>query len=787
MNTFEKQISYKRLREIIAVNSREVVLWAGSGLSKPAGLPLWIGLKEDLIECCRDSIEGNEPESFKKKQKLIELAELEEDFWQSFSYLKKCLGRSSFQTFIEDAFKNANTCKVPKTYSQFWELGISGVITTNIDGLSARSFSQIRPGEPLIDFYGINIGQHTKVLQDTPPFVANLHGKIESEQSWVFTKEELEKTLSNQVYKTFLQTIFSKTSVVFCGASANDNAIKYHLDSLRNVGFQLHGHFWITSNPSEAIRTWADSTGISLIEYNARNNHEELNIILDSIKEYQAKDKPAEPIVADISGSKRNIPDLSPSELNAKPTNEIRIYLNRVASKILNSNRSDKNEAYESFRKKYAEGIFRCWFIQPGDRFFGYEIVDTLRQGAFGSLYKVRCSKGETRALKVLHLNIKDDVSKLDCFRRGVSSMRILTQNGVEGMVPLLDAWEIPTSILMDYIDGIDLSEAAYSQLCDSWNDRILYAHEIVSIIIRGHELDAQVLHRDLRPPNVLIEDPYSSSQKPKMKICDFDLSWHKNAVDTSIALESLNGYLAPEQLDSTLRDLSRSTYVDSFGFGMTLYFVLTLTNPVPYDQRNKDQWRDKLLMAARNKPCRRWLSLPRRFTRMIYFLTQDSQKKRWSLQNAKDELQRLQNALQGIQNITSAEIAAEELVHRTQKYRNDYRWDKVLLCANIDVRPGLKLQVKGDELNKTVIVVLDWQHLGDTQLKSLMKYLPQKIKSVLTDLRKEGWKVTDEIFSPGTNFYAVEIPLKKFNQSEKRFNRSAALLDDLIDAYSIR
>jgi len=605
---------------------------------------------------------------------LIELAEVESDTWKAFEYLKECLGRNNFRSFIEDAFKNVNTCAVPKAYTQFWELGISGIITTNIDGLGARSFSQIRAGQPLIDFYGINIGQHTKVLQDTPPFVANLHGKIESEQSWIFTKSDLKKTLSNEVYKTFLRTIFSKTSVIYCGASIDDVAVKYHLDSLADIGFQLQNHFWLTSKTNPEVRQWADSVGISLVYYDEKDNHAELNLLLDSLKNYRAKDKTAQPVVASNVGSTRNIPDFSPSELNAKPTNEIRLHLNKLASKILGSGRTDKEEAYESFRSKFAEGIFRSWFIQKGEYFFDYEVIESVRQGAFGSLYKVRGGDGSVYALKVLHINIKDDAGKLDCFRRGVSSMKILTQNGVEGMVPLIDAWEIPTSILMNYVDGIDLSEAAYAQLCDTWDSKIAYALEIVKIVIRGHELDAQVLHRDLRPPNVLIEDPYSETEIPKLRICDFDLSWHKNAIDTSIALESLNCYLAPEQLDPTLKSLSRSTYVDSFGFGMTLYFILTSNNPAPYDQKNKDTWREKLLRrAARSRPCKRWLSLPRRFARMVYFLTQDSQGDRWSLQNAKDELNRLQAALLGINNITSAEIAAEELIHRGKKYKNDY------------------------------------------------------------------------------------------------------------------
>lgn len=786
-STIENQPSYIALREIISVKTKEVVLWAGAGLSEPAKLPLWYKLREDLIEACKRAIAGNFDESKEKKEGLLKMAEAETDLWESFSYIKKCLGPTDFNSTIRFHFKHANTCPVPPLYSEFWRLGIAGAITTNIDGLVARAFSEVHRGHPIIDFFGINTKQHAEVLRDTPRFIANLHGKLDSDSSWIFTKEDLNRILSDKSFTTFLETIFLKTTVMFCGASISDHAVRSHLDKITQSGLRLSGHFWLTSTCSTEVEDWAAQTGISLIRYSDKDNHSILRDVLADLRTYRSEDRTPDPVISESERKTRNLETLAPIELNTKPTNEIRMYLNKAAANILKSNAPDKAESYRKFRTEHEEGLYRSWFIKEGDQFFEYKIIGTIKKGAFGSLYKVEDKNGKAFALKVLHVGIKDDSGKLNCFRRGVNSMKILTHHKIQGMVPLVDAWEIPTSILMEYIEGMDLAEAEFSQYISTWDLRLKSSIEVIEIIISAHELDAQVLHRDLRPPNIIIENLDLSDESTKIRICDFDLSWHKDAIDTSIALESLNGYLAPEQLDPQLKKKSRSTYVDSFGFGMTLYFLLTGNNPAPYEQKNKESWREKLLQAANGLSCRRWHSLPRRFARMIYFLTKDEQSSRWSLQEARDELLRLQTAFNGIENITSTEMVAEELIYRTKKYKHDYKWDKILLSAEIEVRPGLIFKVSGDELSKTVNLCLDWTALGDVHLKSLRKYLPQKIEGILSKLQSDGWVISSKIFGSGSNYFLIEIPLKKFNQSEKRFNRSAEILDDLIDAYKIK
>lgn len=83
--------------------------------------------------------------------------------------------------------------------------------------------------------------------------------------------------------------------------------------------------------------------------------------------------------------------------------------------------------------------------------------IKSVGKGAFGSVYEVEDKDGNRYALKVLLPDVKDNISYLSCFRRGIRSMGILKERGIEGMVQIHDSYEVPACIIMDYVDGITL------------------------------------------------------------------------------------------------------------------------------------------------------------------------------------------------------------------------------------------------------------------------------------------------------------------------------------------
>ncbi len=243
----------------------------------------------------------------------------------------------------------------------------------------------------------------------------------------------------------------------------------------------------------------------------------------------------------------------------------------------------------------------------------------------------------------------------LHAFRRGVQSMRILSDRGVEGMVQYREASEIPALVVMDYVDGPNLATAREAGYLDEWPVLLRVASELTTVVRRAHSLPERVLHRDLRPENVMLRDYYTPGIDWQLVVLDFDLSWHRDANQRSVLHTSSAGYLAPEQMHRTPGVSTRSALVDSFGLGMTLLYLCRGTDPSP-DEHLQVGWLDTIRAACKSVGPASWASVPKRFERMIRKCTDDTQSARWDLATIEGELHRLRTAVDAPQNLKSTE-----------------------------------------------------------------------------------------------------------------------------------
>src|SRR5205085_754602 len=152
-----------------------------------------------------------------------------------------------------------------------------------------------------------------------------------------------------------------------------------------------------------------------------------------------------------------------------------------------------------------------------------------------GFVYEAKDKSGNDVAIKILHGNVKEEPEMMDSFRRGVTAMRILSERKVNGMVPYVAAWEIPTCTVMDLVLGPNLEEAVDSGFIDSWDSVLRIAIDVVHIIRSAHRLPERVLHRDIRPPNVMLRNYYNDPNDFEVVVLDFDLSWHRDASGLSV------------------------------------------------------------------------------------------------------------------------------------------------------------------------------------------------------------------------------------------------------------
>jgi eukaryotic-like serine/threonine-protein kinase len=195
----------------------------------------------------------------------------------------------------------------------------------------------------------------------------------------------------------------------------------------------------------------------------------------------------------------------------------------------------------------------------------------------------------------------------------------------------------------MEYVNGPDLIAVVEAGHLSQWQDILRVSHDIARTLQAAHNLPARVLHRDLRPQNIMLRDFYSGPEIAEVVLLDFDLSWHLDAAELSV--QPNTGYAAPEQIKRSKNETTRSALVDSFGLGMTLYFLLSSQEPM-LAQHKHTEWDKTLKDAARNKPCSQWKSLPMRFARLIGLATADRQHERWDMAQIAGELERLKEAV---------------------------------------------------------------------------------------------------------------------------------------------
>ena len=198
-----------------------------------------------------------------------------------------------------------------------------------------------------------------------------------------------------------------------------------------------------------------------------------------------------------------------------------------------------------------------------------YEIQGLLGAGGMGRVYRAHDrTLDEIVALKLLRSELLDTPGMLERFRQEVKLARRVTSPHV---VRTFDLGEHGADhfLTMEYIDGRSLAQ----QLDDgrpSVDDTLRIAREVAAGIAAAHAVG--VLHRDLKPDNVLI------ARSGRIAINDFGIAMPSaSPAATSDRFVGTPAYMAPEQVD---RALSIGPPVDIYAFGAILFEMLTGRRP---------------------------------------------------------------------------------------------------------------------------------------------------------------------------------------------------------------
>ncbi len=219
--------------------------------------------------------------------------------------------------------------------------------------------------------------------------------------------------------------------------------------------------------------------------------------------------------------------------------------------------------------------------IQVGEVLDKYELLERVGQGGMAVVYRgLDRSLKRVVAIKILHKHLSDYQEARDRFEREAQAVAKLRH---ENILEIFDySGHDPTQaksgssyIVTEFIDGQTLKQAI--------TDRPIQYPEIGAMIILqvcralAHAHGAGILHRDVKPENVMIRSD------GVVKLMDFGISHMLDLERLTVTGQLLGSpaYMAPEHVEGRQLDFR----TDVFAAGIVLYQLTT--GKLPFEGKN--------------------------------------------------------------------------------------------------------------------------------------------------------------------------------------------------------
>ncbi len=223
-------------------------------------------------------------------------------------------------------------------------------------------------------------------------------------------------------------------------------------------------------------------------------------------------------------------------------------------------------------------GSTTCGPRRTGQKLGKYELLETVGQGAFGTVYKARDAElDRVVAVKVPRAGQLADAQDLDRFLREARSVAQLRHASIVTVHDVGQVEGVPY-LVSDFVAGVTLADLLSArrpgfretaELLAAVSDALHYAHQ------RG------VVHRDVKPSNVMIGEGGAAF------LMDFGLA-KREAGEISMTLDGqvlgTPAYMAPEQARGESHAVGPRA--DVYSLGVVLYQLLTGELPFRGTQR---------------------------------------------------------------------------------------------------------------------------------------------------------------------------------------------------------
>lgn len=222
-------------------------------------------------------------------------------------------------------------------------------------------------------------------------------------------------------------------------------------------------------------------------------------------------------------------------------------------------------------------------YTQPGDHLLGrvldtkYELVELLGQGAMGAVYRARrLHIGDEVAVKLLHADLVLEGQAVERFRREARSAAMIRHPNVVSIHDFSDGKVgSPAYIVMELVKGMSLRSLLKREGRLSPRHAAALMRDICAGVGVAHRQG--LLHRDLKPDNVIVKPAIHEGEIESATVVDFGLAKLRDVpggsglTQTGTVIGTLY-YMSPEQCSGDELDAR----ADVYSLGAMLFEMLT-------------------------------------------------------------------------------------------------------------------------------------------------------------------------------------------------------------------
>ena len=199
-----------------------------------------------------------------------------------------------------------------------------------------------------------------------------------------------------------------------------------------------------------------------------------------------------------------------------------------------------------------------------------YRIVRRLGEGGMGEVYLAHDGELDRDvALKLIHTDLAESPAIMERFKREIQLSSRITHKNVLRVYDLGEAQGVKF-LTMQYVEGEDLASLMRREGPLPTNRIVDIFRQMCHGLVAAHEQG--VIHRDLKPQNIMIE------KSGRVSVTDFGLAktFQQTTLTDAGKIVGTPHYMSPEQV----RGLPIDQRSDIFALGIILYEMLTGTVP---------------------------------------------------------------------------------------------------------------------------------------------------------------------------------------------------------------